>query len=51
MHVSDLLRRVRSMKEEEKKQALEAMRYSNDYVLQLSVKLIPVLEAALQASH
>jgi hypothetical protein len=51
MHVSDLLRRVRSMKEEEKKQALEAIRYSNDYVLQLSVKLIPVLEAALQTSH
>jgi acetyl esterase/lipase len=51
MHVSDLLRRVRSMKEEEKKQALEAIRYSNDHVLQLSVKLIPVLEAALQASH
>jgi len=50
-HVSDLLRRVRSMKEEEQKMALEALRYSNDYVLQLCVKLMPALKAALQASH
>jgi acetyl esterase/lipase len=51
LHVSDLLRRVRSMEEEEKKLALEAMRYSNDNVLQLCVKLIPVFHAAVQASR
>jgi hypothetical protein len=50
-HVSDLLRRVGAMKEEEKKLALQALRYSNDHVLQLNIKLIPVFEAALQASH
>jgi acetyl esterase/lipase len=50
-HVSDLLRRVGSMKEEEKKLALQALRYSNDIVLQLNIKLIPVFEAALQASR
>jgi acetyl esterase/lipase len=50
-HVSDLLRRIRSMKEEEEKLSLEALRYSNDNVLQLCVKLIPVFEAALQASR
>jgi acetyl esterase/lipase len=51
MHVSDLLQRVRLMEEEERKLALEALRYSNDRVLQLSVKLIPFFEAALQSSH
>ncbi|HEX2488571.1 MAG TPA: alpha/beta hydrolase [Blastocatellia bacterium] len=50
-HVSDLLRRVVSMREEEKKLALQALRYSNDLVLQLSIKLIPVFEAALQTSR
>ena len=50
-HVSDLLRRVVSMREEEKKLALEALRYSNDPVLQLCVKLMPVIAAALQASR
>jgi acetyl esterase/lipase len=50
-HVSDLLRRVGSMEKEEKKLALQALRYSNDHVLQLNIKLIPVFEAALQASH
>jgi acetyl esterase/lipase len=50
-HVSDLLRRVVSMREEEKKLALEALRYSNDPVLQLNIKLIPVFKAALQASR
>jgi acetyl esterase/lipase len=50
-HVSDLLRRIRSMKEEEEKLALEALRYSNDNVLRLCVKLIPVFEAAIQASR
>jgi hypothetical protein len=49
-HVSDLLRRVGSMREEEKKLALQALRYSNDHVLQLNIKLIPFFEAALQAS-
>ena len=51
LHVSDLLRRIRLMKEEEKKLALEALRYSNDLVLQLCVKLMPVLEAALHSSN
>ncbi|HEY7182373.1 MAG TPA: hypothetical protein VIC84_13185, partial [Blastocatellia bacterium] len=51
LHVSDLLRRIRSMKEEEKRLSLEALRYSNDQVLQLCVKLMPVFEAALQASR
>jgi acetyl esterase/lipase len=50
-HVSDLLRRVRAMKEEERKLALGALRYSNDHVLQLCVKLIPVFEAASEASR
>jgi acetyl esterase/lipase len=50
-HVSDLLRRVGSMREEEKKLALQALRYSNDHALQLSIKLIPVFEAALQTSR
>jgi hypothetical protein len=50
-HVSDLLRRVGSMREEERKLALQALRYSNDPVLQLNIKLIPVFEAALQASR
>jgi acetyl esterase/lipase len=50
-HVSDLLRRISSMKEEEKKMALQAIRYSNDIVLQLNVKLIPFFEAAIQTSH
>jgi hypothetical protein len=39
------------MNEEEKKLALEALRYSNDRVLQLNVKLIPLFEAALQTTH
>ena len=51
LHVSDLLRRIRVMEEEEKKLALDALRYSNDHVLQLCVKLIPALEAAAQASR
>src|SRR5215510_3126250 len=51
LHVSDLLRRIRSMEEEEKKLSLEALRYSNDHVLQLCVKLMPVIEAALRASR
>ncbi|MBO0727400.1 MAG: hypothetical protein J2P52_17510, partial [Blastocatellia bacterium] len=51
LHVSDLLRRIRSMKEEERNLSLKALRYSNDQVLQLCVKLIPVFEAALQASR
>jgi hypothetical protein len=51
LHVSDLLRRIHLMQEEEKKLALEALRYSNDLVLQLCVKLIPVFEAALQGSR
>jgi len=50
-HVSDLLRRIRSMREEEKKLALEALRYSNDHVLQLCIKLMLALEAGLRASH
>jgi acetyl esterase/lipase len=50
-HVSDLLRRVRSMEKEEEKLALEALRYSNDNVPRLCVKLIPVFEAAVQASR
>jgi hypothetical protein len=50
-HVSDLLRRINSMQEEEKNLSLKALRYSSDHVLQLSVKLIPVIEAALQASR
>ena len=51
LHVSDLLRRIRSMREEEKIQSLEAVRYSNDGVLQLCVKLMPAIEAALQGSR
>ncbi|HMB29168.1 MAG TPA: alpha/beta hydrolase [Blastocatellia bacterium] len=50
-HVSDLLRRIRSMEAEERKLSLEALRYSNDHVLQLCVKLMPAIEAALKASH
>src|SRR5262249_41836556 len=45
LHVSDLLRRIRTMEKEEREVALEAMRDSNDHVLQLSVKLMRVLEA------
>jgi hypothetical protein len=51
LHVSDLLRRIRSMEEEEKKQALKSLQYSNDHVLRLCVKLMPAFNAALQASH
>jgi hypothetical protein len=51
LHVSDLLRRIRVMEEEEKNLALEALRYSNDHVLRLCVKLMPALEAADQASR
>lgn len=49
LHVSDLLRRVRSIEEEEKILALEALRHSNDLVLQLSVKVMTTLNAPLQA--
>jgi hypothetical protein len=51
LHVSDLLHRIRSMNKEEKKLALEALRYSNDHVLQLCVKLTSAFEVALQSSH
>jgi hypothetical protein len=51
LHVSDLLRRIRVMEEEEKNLALEALRYSNDHALRLCVKLMPALEAADQASR
>jgi hypothetical protein len=51
VHVSDLLRRIRSMEVEEKKLSLEALRYSNDHVLQLCVKLMPAIGAAQQASR
>ncbi len=50
-HVSDLLRRIRTMEKEEKDMALEALRDSNDHVLQLCVKLMPAFEAATQATH
>jgi hypothetical protein len=51
LHVSDLLRRIHSMNAEEKNLSLEALLYSNDPVLQLCVKLMPVIAAALQASR
>jgi len=51
LHVSELLRRVRTMEEEERTLTLEALRDSNDHVLQLCVKLAPALEAALQAAR
>jgi acetyl esterase/lipase len=51
LHVSDLLRRIHSMREEEKNLSLEALRYSNDPVLQLCVKLMPAIAAAYQASR
>ncbi len=51
LHVSDLLRRIRLMGEEEKNLALKSLRYSNDHVLQLCVKLMPAIEAALHASR
>lgn len=51
LHVSDLLRRIRLMEEEEKNLALEALRYSNDHALRLCVKLMPALEAAAHASR
>jgi hypothetical protein len=51
LHVSDLLRRFRAMEEEEKNLALDALRYSNDHVLRLCVKLMPALEAATHASR
>jgi acetyl esterase/lipase len=51
LHVSDLLRRIRSMNVEEKNLSFEALLYSNDPVLQLCVKLMPVIAAALQASR
>jgi hypothetical protein len=51
LHVSDLLRRIHSMREEERNLSLEALRYSNDPVLQLCVKLMPAIAAAYQASR
>jgi hypothetical protein len=51
LHVSDLLRRIRVMEEEEKNLALESLRYSNDHVLRLCIKLMPAIEAADQASR
>jgi hypothetical protein len=51
LHVSDLLRRIRVMEEEEKNLALDALRHSNDHVLRLCIKLMPAIEAALQASR
>jgi acetyl esterase/lipase len=51
LHVSDLLRRIRSMNEEEKRLALKSLLYSNDNVLQLCVKLMPAFNAALQFSN
>jgi hypothetical protein len=51
LHVSDLLRRIRVMEEEEKNLALKSLRYSNDHVLQLCVKLMPVIEATVHASR
>src|SRR5262249_23458472 len=51
LHVSDLLRRIRSMEAEEKKLSLEALRYSNDHVLQLCLKILPPIGAALQPSQ
>jgi acetyl esterase/lipase len=51
LHVSDLLRRIHSMNAEEKNLSLEALLYSNDPVLQLCVKLMPVIAAALHASR
>lgn len=51
LHVSGLLRRILLMEEEEKNQALDALRYSNDHTLQLCVKLMPAFEAAAQASR
>jgi hypothetical protein len=51
LHVTDLLRRLRVMEQEERDHALVALRDSNDQVLQLCVKLMPALEAATQASR
>jgi Esterase/lipase len=51
LHVSDLLRRIHSMREEERNLSLEAVRYSNDPVLQLCVKLMPAIAAAYHASR
>jgi len=51
LHVTDLLRRLRVMEQEERGQAIEALRDSNDHVLQLCVKLMPALEAATRASR
>ena len=51
LHVTDLLRRLRVMEQEERDQALVALRDSNDHVLQLCVKLMPALEAVTQASR
>ena len=45
LHLSDLLRRIRTMEKEEKEVALEELRDSNDQVLRLCVKLMRVLEA------
>ena len=51
LHVTDLLRRLRAMREEEREQALEALRDSNDQVIRLCVKLMRALDAATQASR
>jgi len=51
LHVTDLLRRLRVMEKGERGQAIEALRDSNDHVLQLCVKLMPALEAATRASR
>jgi acetyl esterase/lipase len=44
-HVSDLMRRTRVMEKEERELALDALRDSNDHVLQLCAKLVPVFQA------
>ena len=51
LHVSDLLRRLRVMEKEEREWVLNALRDSNDHVIQLCVKLMPAMEAASQAAH
>ena len=51
LHVSDLLRRLRNMKEEERGWVLDALRDSNDHVLRLCVKMMKALEVASQAAH
>lgn len=50
LHVTDLLRRLRVMEQEERDQALVGLRDSNDQVLRLCVKLMPALEAAAKSA-